>query len=114
MKKLTTIPDMISLGGGLPSHEYFPFQQLEIKVPTPPGFSPEATEESGSVLCSGKHDIREGKSLYGDCPSLTMLTLFERHNWQAISVDLEVALNYGQATGSSQLLRFVTEHTEVW
>ena len=28
-------------------------------------------------------------------------------------VDLEVALNYGQATGAPQLLRFVTEHTEV-
>lgn len=27
--------------------------------------------------------------------------------------DLEVALNYGQAMGSPQLLRFVTEHTEV-
>lgn len=27
--------------------------------------------------------------------------------------DLEVALNYGQSTGSPQLLRFVTEHTEV-
>lgn len=29
------------------------------------------------------------------------------------SLDLEIALNYGQATGSGQLLRFVTEHTEV-
>ena len=32
-------------------------------------------------------------------------------NWLAL--DLEVALNYGQATGAPQLLRFVTEHTEV-
>ena len=28
-------------------------------------------------------------------------------------LDLEVALNYGQAVGAPQLLRFVTEHTEV-
>jgi hypothetical protein len=27
--------------------------------------------------------------------------------------DLEIALNYGQATGAAPLLRFVTEHTEV-
>lgn len=27
--------------------------------------------------------------------------------------DLHVALNYGQQTGSAQLLRFITEHTEV-
>lgn len=30
-----------------------------------------------------------------------------------VLTDLEIALNYGQATGSPQLLRFVTEHTEV-
>ena len=29
------------------------------------------------------------------------------------SPDLEIALNYGQATGAAPLLRFVTEHTEV-
>jgi len=29
------------------------------------------------------------------------------------TADLSVALNYGQATGSAQLLRFITEHTEV-
>jgi aromatic amino acid aminotransferase I len=28
-------------------------------------------------------------------------------------IDLEISLNYGQATGAAQLLRFVTEHTEV-
>ncbi|KAJ5643293.1 Aromatic amino acid aminotransferase [Penicillium longicatenatum] len=84
-------PGMLSLGGGLPSPEYFPIEHLDIKVPTPPGFTPEATRESGTVLHSGKHDIKEGKSLY----------------------DLEIALNYGQATGAPQLLRFVTEHTEL-
>lgn len=26
---------------------------------------------------------------------------------------MHVAFNYGQATGSAQLLRFITEHTEV-
>ncbi|KAJ5902787.1 Aromatic amino acid aminotransferase [Penicillium taxi] len=82
---------IISLGGGLPSAEYFPFESLDIKVPTPPGFTPEATQKTGSTLHAGKHDIKEGSSAY----------------------DLEIALNYGQATGSAQLLRFVTEHTEI-
>lgn len=27
--------------------------------------------------------------------------------------DLAIALNYGQGTGSAQMLRWVTEHTEV-
>ncbi|PKY01582.1 amino acid aminotransferase [Aspergillus campestris IBT 28561] len=84
-------PGLISLGGGLPSPEYFPFQELSIKVPTPPGFGPQATRENGTVLTSAKGDVRNGKSLY----------------------DLEVALNYGQAIGAPQLLRFVTEHTEI-
>ncbi|KAJ9486971.1 hypothetical protein VN97_g6361 [Penicillium thymicola] len=83
-------PGLISLGGGLPSPEYFPIEHLDIKVPTAPGFSPEATRESGTVLRAGKHDIQEGTSTY----------------------DLEIALNYGQAVGAAPLLRFVTEHTE--
>ena len=59
---------LISLGGGLPSSEYFPFEHLDIKVPTAPGFSPEETKKSGTVLRAGKHDIQEGKSTYGTCP----------------------------------------------
>ncbi|PWY71748.1 aromatic aminotransferase Aro8 [Aspergillus heteromorphus CBS 117.55] len=84
-------PGLISLGGGLPSPEYFPFEQLSVKVPTAPGFTPEETHTSGAVLTANKGDVREGKSIF----------------------DLEVALNYGQATGTPQLLRFVTEHTEL-
>lgn len=103
---------MISLGGGLPSHEYFPIQHLDIKVPNPPGFSPEATEKSGAVLHSGKHDIQEGKSLYGNCALQESYITFKGIT-DRISSDLEIALNYGQATGAAQLLRFVTEHTEV-
>lgn len=65
-KSLTSLVlGLISLGGGLPSPEYFPFEELSIKVPTPPGFSPEETRETGTVLRAGKSDIRDGKSLYG-------------------------------------------------
>ena len=38
---------------------------------------------------------------------------FGPNNNQNSLLDLEIALNYGQATGSAQLMRFVTEHTEV-
>ncbi|KAH8705212.1 putative aromatic aminotransferase Aro8 [Talaromyces proteolyticus] len=84
-------PGMISLGGGLPSSENFPFEEISMKIPSPPGFSEEETRVSGRTVTAHKHDIREGRSLF----------------------DLEVALNYGQATGFAQLLRFVTEHTEI-
>jgi aromatic amino acid aminotransferase I / 2-aminoadipate transaminase len=84
-------PGLISLGGGLPSSDYFPFEHIDVKVPEAPHFSEQETLETGVIRTAGKHDIREGKSLY----------------------DLEVCLNYGQATGSAQLLRFMTEHTEI-
>ena len=84
-------PGLISLGGGLPSSDYFPLEHVSVKVPQAPLFSEQDTVESGVIRTAGKHDIREGKSLY----------------------DLEVCLNYGQAVGSPQILRFDTEHTEI-
>lgn len=56
---------MLSLGGGLPSSEYFPIEEIDVKVPTPPGFTPEATRESGTLLKASKSDVQEGKSIYG-------------------------------------------------
>lgn len=89
--KYLGLPGMISLGGGLPSSEYFPFETLSVKVPTPPHFSEPATAASGTTLHAGKHDLANGRSLY----------------------DISTAFNYAQGTGSAQLLRFVTEHTEL-
>ncbi|RAO69561.1 uncharacterized protein BHQ10_005573 [Talaromyces amestolkiae] len=89
--KYLSRPGMISLGGGLPSSENFPFQEMSLKVPKAPGFSEEETRVSGTTITAGKHDIKDGKSLF----------------------DLEVALNYGQSVGFAQMLRFVTEHTEI-
>lgn len=56
---------LISLGGGLPSSEYFPFERIDIKVPNPPHFSEEETREFGVVMRTGKYDIAQGKSFYG-------------------------------------------------
>ncbi|KAG8625287.1 hypothetical protein KVT40_007038 [Elsinoe batatas] len=84
-------PGMISLGGGLPSSEYFPFDELSVKVPTAGGYSEQAVHESGQVLTAGKHDLANEKSLF----------------------DIETAFNYGQGTGSAQLLRYLIEHTEL-
>lgn len=89
--KYLTRPGMISLGGGLPSSEYFPFEEMSMKVPAAPAFSEDETRVSGKTITARKHDIREGKSL----------------------LDLEVALNYGQSMGFAQMMRFVTEHTEI-
>lgn len=84
-------PGLISLGGGLPSSQYFPIEHVDVKFPKSPSFSEEETKVSGIVKSIGKYDIAEGKGIY----------------------DLHVGLNYGQATGSAQMLRFITEHTEI-
>ncbi|KAF7544203.1 hypothetical protein G7046_g9833 [Stylonectria norvegica] len=84
-------PGLISLGGGLPSSEVFPFAELQMKVPVAPNFSEKATLESGQLVKIGKYDVRDRDGTY----------------------DLSIALNYGQATGSAQMMRFLTEHTEI-
>ncbi|XWW93157.1 hypothetical protein V2A60_001086 [Cordyceps javanica] len=84
-------PGLISLGSGLPSSQVFPFAELSMKIPVVPEFSEQATARSGAHETIGKYDIRDGKADY----------------------DLSIALNYGQATGSAQMMRFLTEFTEI-
>lgn len=85
-------PGLISLGGGLPSPEYFPFPEIDVKVPrvASPGneLNGHAPE---SLIHAGMHDMRDGKSAF----------------------DLATALNYGQGHGAPQLLRYLVEHTEI-
>jgi aromatic amino acid aminotransferase I len=64
---------------------------LSIKVPQIGRFSEAETKESGVTLTAGKHDLAEGKSIF----------------------DIATAFNYGQGAGSAQLLRWITEHTEL-
>ena len=59
----------------------------------------------------GKHDIAEGKSIYG---MLDRYRVWTGKKTKLGITDIHVAFNYGQSTGSPQMLRFITEHTEVW
>lgn len=82
---------MVSLGAGLPSSESFPFAEITIKIPAVPNFSEASTQEAGILKTIGKYDVKAGTAEY----------------------DLSIALNYAQVNGSAQLLRFLTEHTEI-
>ncbi|KAF1992113.1 aromatic amino acid aminotransferase 1 [Aulographum hederae CBS 113979] len=84
-------PGLISLGGGLPSSEYFPFDSLSFVAPSVPKFSEAETKTDGVTVTAGKHDLQEEKGIF----------------------DISTAFNYGQGTGSAQLLRWITEHTEL-
>lgn len=84
-------PNLISLGGGLPHPDYFPIEGLILQAPMPPDFSNDTQGSSGSQVSMTKHDVARDDDVY----------------------DLSIALTYGLGTGSAQLLRFVTEHTEM-
>ncbi|KAK8055035.1 aromatic amino acid aminotransferase [Apiospora rasikravindrae] len=84
-------PGLVSLGGGLPSSGNFPFESLSMQVPSPTGgFSHTSGLKQVTI---GKHDVRDGEG-------------------NGV-LDLSIALNYGQSIGSAQMLRWVTEHTEL-
>ncbi|KAF7517595.1 hypothetical protein G7054_g13758 [Neopestalotiopsis clavispora] len=80
-------PGLVSLGGGLPSSEYFPFSEISARIQAS---SADTCAPDHDVTIS-KHDTRNGASEY----------------------DLSLALNYGQPMGSPQMLRWITEHTEM-
>ncbi|KAI9668810.1 MAG: Aromatic/aminoadipate aminotransferase 1 [Alyxoria varia] len=84
-----SLDGMISLGGGLPAPDYFPFEDCTFKAPPFGGpFDEEHTRKSGTEIRYGKHDMDTGESAY----------------------DIATAYNYGQGHGSVQLLRFLLEH----
>ncbi|KAF2266018.1 PLP-dependent transferase [Lojkania enalia] len=84
-------PGLISLGGGIPSSEYFPFEELSFKAPVVGKFSEQETKETGVTITAGKHDLAKDKSIF----------------------DIATAFNYGQGSGATQLLRWITEHVEL-
>ncbi|KAJ3543634.1 hypothetical protein NM208_g3474 [Fusarium decemcellulare] len=85
--------DVISLGGGLPLSDFFPFETFTFTVPSAQSAETSQSTLNGNsnAIQSGKNDISDGRSVY----------------------DLSVALNYSQGSGSPQLLRWITEHTEI-
>ncbi|KAI1264123.1 aromatic amino acid aminotransferase-like protein [Xylariaceae sp. FL1019] len=84
-------PGLISLGGGLPSANNFPLEEISIKIPHPPAFDVNSVNDAKDKTAIGKYDVRDKDGVY----------------------DLSIALNYGQSIGAAQLLRWVTEHTEL-
>ncbi|KAK5663352.1 hypothetical protein OQA88_3780 [Cercophora sp. LCS_1] len=83
-------PNLISLGGGLPCADNFPFNSLSLNISPPPSF-PELS--SGVTLPIEKYSATRSPT--------------------TSEYDLSIALNYGQANGSAQLNRFCAEHTEL-
>lgn len=84
---------MRSLGPGAPSTEYFPFYAMNLEVGSTNAFATvgKETPASTTTIYAGKHDSSSGLSTY----------------------DLAIALQYGQGTGSAQLVKFMSDHVNV-
>ncbi|KAH0541697.1 hypothetical protein FGG08_003860 [Glutinoglossum americanum] len=93
---------------GAPSSQYYPFDDVRFKVPSIGRFSEAEFRGSGIELQARKYDMREGNSEY-----VYAMKRSQTESPSHVFQDLSLALNYGQGTGSSQLLGFVTEHTEL-
>lgn len=83
---------MLALSGGLPNPDYFPFANIKAEVATLGAFRPEEIRDSPTEL------VVHGRNAKLDEPV----------------VDLQVALQYGQGTGQTLLLKFCKEHTEIF
>lgn len=83
--QVSNTPGTISLGTARPSPEYYPWESLLMTVTNNGGC---AKDNDGSPITS---TCSKGEAAF----------------------DLGVALNYGYAAGSPQLLRFITEHVEL-
>ncbi|KAL1636867.1 Aromatic/aminoadipate aminotransferase 1 [Neofusicoccum ribis] len=84
--------NVISLGGGLPLSDYFPFESMTLAMSSLPSYNGhENGSDQEAHVHATKHDIEDARSVF----------------------DLSVALNCGQGSGSAPLLRWITEHTEM-
>ncbi|KAK4129527.1 PLP-dependent transferase [Parathielavia appendiculata] len=106
-------PGLISLGGGLPCPEYFPISSLTLHIPRPPHFSEAATLADGEDVTIGKYDASSSPPPPPKQSSPEPPPPSRQQVQQQPEYDLSIALNYAQATGSAQMTRFVTEHTEL-
>lgn len=81
-------PGIISLARSLPTPDFFSFRSISAQVPTS---NQSILFEDESTIEIGIHDIATENAEF----------------------DLSVALNYGQAAGSAQMIRWITEHVEL-
>lgn len=95
-------PGLISLAGGMPAEDYFPFADISADVLIPDSFSVQAKPES---------PLAWFWSLFGGKEKTTSFTI-PKYPSSPDEVNLAVALQYGTATGLPQLSKFIKEFVD--
>lgn len=98
-------PGLISLAGGLPSEDYFPFDSVAADVLVPDSFSLKATGKDSSLSWFWK---LFGTSSKTKTTPISILKYPENPG----DVNLATALQYGMATGLPQLQKFIKDFVE--
>ncbi|KAM7208718.1 Pyridoxal phosphate-dependent transferase [Naviculisporaceae sp. PSN 640] len=106
--KLFQIPGIGNIAGGLPNVQFFPFDTLEAKTAKPERWEPTPNypENENASTC--------GSSKSGDDPQASAKLAIPKilHETDITKkIDLETALQYGQAQGYPPLLKWIREFT---
>lgn len=86
-------PNIISLGGGLPLPDYFPWEKIQAVSPAPPfahGIAAKSHETGTSVQ-----------------------TEILKHQVEEYDIPLNRALQYGFTSGQPEIVKFLKEHTQL-
>ncbi|PCH40915.1 PLP-dependent transferase [Wolfiporia cocos MD-104 SS10] len=98
-------PGLISLAGGLPSENYFPFSSVGGEILAPDSFTLNPSEQGSSLSWLWKLFGRSSKEK-------TSTITIPRFTDSPDQVNLATALQYGTATGLPQLQKFVQEFVD--
>lgn len=86
-------PDIISLGGGLPLPDYFPWEKIQAVSPAPP---------FADGIAAKSHET-----------GVAVTTELLKHQVEEYDIPLERALQYGFTAGQPEIVNFLKKHTEI-
>ncbi|PPJ54613.1 hypothetical protein CBER1_06187 [Cercospora berteroae] len=119
--KYFQIPGIGQLAGGLPNNYYFPFDTLEAKVARPDRWQPTPNrpvddpgdDETLAALSLDDKDKARSKQSPLNQPQDAILVPHESQQLNPVKkIDLNTALQYGQAQGYPPLYYFIREFTQ--
>lgn len=113
--KYLQVRDILSLGGGIPDPDLFPIENMSIFVHKAPFFSHVEGAPFTRTLNAKSNPSLPVKAVrtHDVAPPIRKRQFGKYELQHGREYDLAVALNYAQASGSPQMLRFITEHTEL-
>lgn len=114
------IPGIISLGGGLPLPAYFPFHEVNVRVPRIGKWSEAETASEGTAISIVKYahsntfcnEVCANGYVNGHSDEQERVSIVVREATMP-TVGLSTTLQYGIGTGEANLLSFLKQHIQM-